>query len=159
LAEAESSYREVLAIREKLSVNPRGHLLLQLAGVLRNQGKAADADALFPQAIAAFRIQADGGEVDAQNALAWLLATQPDPKLRDGRRAVTYAEKAVVATRRENAEYLNTLAAAYAEAGEFVNAITVQKEAIALLRTEKEIEGYASRLKLYESSLPYRQSE
>jgi tetratricopeptide (TPR) repeat protein len=159
LAEAEASYREVLVIRQKLAANPRGHLLLQLAGVLRKQGKRSEADAFLLDAIGAFRKQADAGDVDAQNAVAWLLATHPSPQLRDAQSAVSYADKAVAATSRKNAGYLDTLAAAYAAAGEFAKAVAFQKEAIALLPAEKEIEDYASRLKLYESGSPYRESE
>ena len=60
---------------------------------------------------------------------------------------------------RANASYLDTLAAAFAEAGDFAKAVTVQKEAIALLRSEKEIQDYASRLKLYESNTPYHENQ
>jgi tetratricopeptide (TPR) repeat protein len=159
LAEAENTYREILMIRQKLSANPRGQLLMALAGVLRKQGKRSEADALLPSTVDAFRKQADLGELDAQNAIAWLLATHPEPAVRDGGEAVTYAEQAVAATRRANPEYLDTLAAAHAEAGDFAKAVAVQKEAMALLHTEEEKRGYASRLKLYESGSPYRERQ
>jgi serine/threonine-protein kinase len=51
---------------------------------------------------------------------------------------------------------MDTLAAAYAEAGQFTNAVRVQQEAIALLQNEPEKKDYASRLKLYENNSPYR---
>jgi tetratricopeptide (TPR) repeat protein len=50
---------------------------------------------------------------------------------------------------------LDTLAAAYAEAGQYTNAVKVQKEAIALLQNEEQKKDYASRLRLYESGSPY----
>jgi Flp pilus assembly protein TadD len=156
LGEAESVYREVLAIRKKLSANPRGQLLSALARVIRKQGKLAEADALLLEVLAAYRQQADLGEIGAQNELAWLLATHADPEVRDGRAAVQYAEKAVAAARPTNPSYLNTLAAAYAEASNFTKAVTVQKEAMALLRTEAERNDYVSRLKLYEANTPCR---
>ena len=53
---------------------------------------------------------------------------------------------------------LGTLAAAYAEAGQFTNAVRVQQEAIALLQNELKRKDYASRLKLYENNSPYRDS-
>jgi hypothetical protein len=65
----------------------------------------------------------------------------------------------VAATNRKAPYNLDTLAAAYAEAGEFTKAVSVQKEAIALLRDEKEKKDFASRLKLYESKTPYRDKE
>jgi TPR repeat protein len=101
----------------------------------------------------------ESGEAVDLNNLGWQLATCPHPEARDGRAAVIYAEKAVAATSRTNAFYLDTLAAANAEAGDFVKAVTIQKEAIALSASEAEKNDYASRLKLYESKTPYRQSE
>ena len=59
-------------------------------------------------------------------------------------------------TDRKEPNYLDTLAAAYAEAGQFETAVAVQREAILLLRDEKQKQDFASRLKLYESNTPYR---
>ena len=52
--------------------------------------------------------------------------------------------------------FLDTLAAAYAEAGQYDKAVSVQKEATALLQDEAQKQDYASRLKLYESNTPFR---
>jgi hypothetical protein len=84
------------------------------------------------------------------------LATDPDPKNRDGSKAVVYAEKAVAATSRTNDAYLDTLAAAYAEAGRFTNAIEAQQDAIILLHNDEQKRDYVSRLKLYQKNLPHR---
>jgi Lipoprotein NlpI, contains TPR repeats len=62
------------------------------------------------------------------NDFAWILATCSDKSYRNGFRAVKFAEKAVKASR--SAETLNTLAAAYAEAGRFDDAVRIQKESI-----------------------------
>jgi len=161
LDEAEPLLRQSVAIqREALGDEHLDRIwgLFNLERVLRKQGKLLDAKTTLRDAIKLFRNHAAAGR-HAQNEIAWLLATYPDPEVRDGRSAVTYAEKAVAATSRANASYLDTLAAAYAEAGDFAKAVTVQKEAMALLRTEKEIQDYASRLKLYESGSPYRERE
>jgi serine/threonine-protein kinase len=74
---------------------------------------------------------------------------------------VDLARRAVRATHQKKDSYLDTLAAAHAEAGQFAEAIKTQKEAMALLRgdEEREAKGYPSRLKLYQSGLPYRQSD
>ena len=93
------------------------------------------------------------------NNLAWFLATCNDPAIRDGASAINLAEKAVAATNRKEPNYLDTLAAAWAEAGQFAKAVTIQKEAMAVLRDGESREDYASRLKLYESNKPYRVSE
>jgi hypothetical protein len=62
-------------------------------------------------------------------------------------------------TNRRNPSCIGTLAAAYAETGQFEKAIAAQKEAIALLKTEEERNEYAPKLKLYEAKTPYRDKE
>jgi Flp pilus assembly protein TadD len=165
LVEAESLLRQGLAMHRKpLGNDDAGRMwrmwtLGSLERVLRQQGKLGDAKTTLRDAIELFRNEADAGDKASQNRLAWYLATYPDPEVRDGRSAVTYAEKAVAATSRANASYLDTLAAAYAESGDFVKAVTVQTEAMALLDKEIEKKDYASRLKLYESGSPYHEPE
>jgi tetratricopeptide (TPR) repeat protein len=62
--------------------------------------------------------------------LAWLLATNPDPKSRDGAEAVRLAERACALTERTIPALLDTLGAAYAEAGDFPRAINAIEEAL-----------------------------
>jgi TPR repeat protein/Flp pilus assembly protein TadD len=88
----------------------------------------------------------------AWNGLAWLLATCPDPKVRNGSNALIYAEMAVTSLR--NGNHLDTLAAASAEAGDFSRAVTLMHEAISL---EPNRAGWYSHLKLFESRMPFRQ--
>jgi hypothetical protein len=71
------------------------------------------------------------------NGLAWLLSTSRYPEVRDGRIAVAFAEKAAAATTRKDPAILDTLAAAYAEDGQFDKAVSTQKEAMAMLQDEK----------------------
>ena len=66
--------------------------------------------------------------------MAWFLATCPDATLRNGPEAVRLASHACAVTGRGNPELLDTLAAAYAEAGKFPEAINVAQEAIAVAR-------------------------
>ena len=66
--------------------------------------------------------------VEAMNAMAWLFATSPDDNLRDGLQAIRWAEQAL--TRRANSKHLGTLAAAYAETGEFPKAVAAVERAI-----------------------------
>jgi eukaryotic-like serine/threonine-protein kinase len=114
-----------------------------------------------PEATAYGEQEMEAGQTDSPdaanyNSLSWPLATDPDPLKRDGQKAVRLAEKAVAATHRRNASYLDTLAAAYAETGQFAKAISIQKEAIALSQGEQGNRVLASRLKLYENNSPYR---
>ena len=102
---------------------------------------------------------AENDDASSLNAVAWLLATCDDSAIRDGHRAVDLAEKAVAKTNRKDVTILDTLAAAYAEAGEFAKAVTVQKEAMALLNDQKQKADFTSRLKLYESNTPYRERQ
>ena len=62
------------------------------------------------------------------NNLAFLLATAPDAALRNGPEAVSYAEKACALTGQTNLATLATLAAAYAEAGRFNDAVTTAEK-------------------------------
>jgi len=95
----------------------------------------------------------------AANALAWLLATCPDPKIRDGREAARLALKAVSIDK--NAENLDTLAAAQARKGDFKSAVETQQAALDLLRKDKAeqatIEEFIARLSLYKEGKPYNE--
>jgi tetratricopeptide (TPR) repeat protein len=68
----------------------------------------------------------------ALNDLAWLLATRPEAEERDGARAVGFAERACELTQYRQTIMVGTLAAAYAEAGRFAEAVTTAERASAL---------------------------
>ena len=111
------------------------------------------------EAVKWFRKAAEGGDINALNALAWILATSQNSAIRDGASAMVFAEKAVDATNHKDPAALDNLAAAFAEAGQFEKAVSTEQEAIALLRTEPEKNDYRTRLKLFEAKLPYRAKE
>jgi tetratricopeptide (TPR) repeat protein len=92
------------------------------------------------------------------NELAWPLATSAEPEFRDGPTAVKLTKKAATNTGRTDVQILDTLAAAYAEIGDFTNAVRVQQEAIALLPKddENDSQGFKARLQVYQSGQPYR---
>lgn len=96
---------------------------------------------------------------NAANDLAWLLATSGDDALRDGPRAVLYAQRAVAESQARSAGTLDTLAAAYAEAGDFAKAVATARQALEIA-TEGGPGGLAddirSRLILYERREPFR---
>jgi serine/threonine-protein kinase len=94
----------------------------------------------------------------ACNSLSWLLATCPDPTLRDGHRAVLFGRRALAnANKPATAECLDTLAAALAENGEFAEAIATEREAISLIEDIDRRLNYERRLLHYENFEPYRE--
>ena len=150
LAEAEAHYREILATSASAStiLDP----MPRLCDALIRLGKRAEAEPLVQLLL---REAAKGGNMAVLNDIAWWLATALIQE-RGGATALRFAEQAVSTSGRTNAAYLETLAAAYAETGQFTNAVNAQKEAIALLKIKKQKEDYALRLNLYMSGVPYR---
>ena len=90
---------------------------------------------------------------------AWILATNPNASVRDGAEAVALAQRAVELSGGQEPAILDTLAAAYAEAGRFPEAVEVARKASVLaMRQNKEPLAEASKVKLhlYEAKKPYR---
>ena len=91
----------------------------------------------------------------AHNNRAWLWATCPAGKYRDGKKAVESAGKACELGEWKNAYQVDTLAAAYAEAGDFETAVKWQLKANALYSDAKDRENAEARLKLYRDKKPF----
>jgi tetratricopeptide (TPR) repeat protein len=92
------------------------------------------------------------------NNLAWLLATGPDGKFRNGPEAVRLSEQACKLTDYRQPVLLGTLAAAYAEAGDFTNAVAVTRSAIELATAAGNEQAAAMNrqmLKLYQAQRPF----
>jgi protein O-mannosyl-transferase len=133
-------------------IDPEAHYHLALA--LAKQGKAKDALAEYRAAI-----KARPDFPEALNNLAWLLATHPDLQLRNGAEAVDLAERACRLTGRQQAYMLGTLGAAYAEAGQFAEAVAAAEQAKALAEKANDAEAAAMNdklLALYRARQPYR---
>ena len=94
-------------------------------------GKASEAIAHWKKAL-----EIDPHDLNAQSNLAWVLATCPERAMRDGARAVQMAEDVIGRADAKNVVLLRTLAAAYAEAGRFPDAIATLQEAIVLARRQ-----------------------
>jgi Zn-dependent protease len=93
----------------------------------------------------------------AHNNLAWLLATCPVDSLRDGEAAVEHATWACEAAGWATPNCLGTLAAAYAEIGDFSQAVRWQERALADAAYRSNYgEEARERLRLYEQGLAYR---
>jgi tetratricopeptide (TPR) repeat protein len=87
---------------------------------------------------------------------AWLLATCPDAKYRNGREAVELAKEACEQDDWRDAKYIGTLAAAYAEAGDFDKAVETQVRANAMTDDEDARKKGKARLERYKRKMPYR---
>ena len=91
-------------------------------------------------------------------SLGWLLATCPNDRLRDGTRAIEHATKACELLDWGNALTMDALAAAYAETGDFKEAVKLQQRAIELGFADKnEADKARQKLMLYGAGRPYRE--
>jgi len=98
----------------------------------------------------------------SHNNLAWLLSTCPSEGRRDGERAIELARRACELTSWGNYAYIDTLAAAHAEAGNFGEAVKWQEKAGEMVKDRgfnQALGGCVERLELYRRQKPYRQVE
>jgi Flp pilus assembly protein TadD len=115
------------------------------------------------QAIAEYQIalQLDLNHPETLNNLAWILSVDPEATLRDGAQAVRLAEKACELTQNKQPMLLGTLAAAYAEAGRFTDAINTGEKArdLAAELGQKEVaEKNRKLIELYRSGKPFHEA-
>lgn len=137
-----------------------------------------DALRLFPQSLRAYHLRAglhylmgnykaavrdhveslkrDPRNAGTFNQLAWVWATAPDPEVRNGERARECATRACELTEWSEPGYLDTLAAAYAECGEFEEAVKWQRKVLALAGKSPAGAEYRRRLELYLQRKPAR---
>jgi tetratricopeptide (TPR) repeat protein len=139
-----------------VDLNPEQLLFhCNLAYALAESGHADEASAEYA---AAFRLYPDWPKAALREA--WNLATRPDARQRNGRQALRIAQQACQATHYAEPLGLDRLAAAYAELGQFDEAIKWQRQAVKLFSDDVPAEirkGVQERLHLYESHKPYRQ--
>jgi tetratricopeptide (TPR) repeat protein len=138
--------------REMIRLNPLfGETHLKLARLLQRNGDLEGAIVSMREAI-----RLDPKSDLPRNELAWLLATGPD-RVRDGKQAVEHATHACEVTGGLSVRHIDTLAAAYAEAGDFDRAVEFQSKALALPAFDKEYgKRGRMRLELYTQKKPYR---
>lgn len=89
--------------------------------------------------------------VSGFNDVAWVLAMSPDAGIRDGKRAVDFATKAVALTNRMDGNALDTLAIAWAEASDFAQAVTLEQQAIALSADRDRVD-FENHLKVFQAN-------
>jgi tetratricopeptide (TPR) repeat protein len=93
----------------------------------------------------------------ARNNVAWILATSPDPNMRNSSEAIRIAEELSSETNYSNPAVLDTLGAAYASAGRFAEAIEITQKALSLVDKNDEytLEQFHRHLDFYKVSKPY----
>src|SRR5437764_1515508 len=142
--------------RAALLIQPNNadcHTILAIA--LDEEGQSVEAVKHYEKAL-----QISPQSVSALNNLAWLLATGSNASLRNGARAIQLARQADQLSGGTNALVLRTLAAAYAEAGQFGKAIESARTAMQLGRSQRAdslVTELQQQIALYELALPYRE--
>ena len=147
--EAKEHFEKAAALDPK---NAEAHYNLGM--IYYSRGKGADAAAQWRAAV---RLQRN--QVAYLRPLAWLLATSPDVAVRDGAEAVKLAERAVE-MKPLDPNLIGTLAAAYAESGQFPKAVDNAERAMELAMKDSNFslaEELTDKLKLYRSSTPFRE--
>ncbi len=92
------------------------------------------------------------------NNLAWVLATSPDQQVRNGKQALELATKAAEKTKYKEAYILSTLAAAYAETGDFQSALKWSEKAVKL-SNDKQRAQLQHELESYQKHKPWREKQ
>jgi serine/threonine-protein kinase len=133
-----------------IEINPK----LAPAYLARGDAKRRTGDAEGAIVDYAHAIEIDPKLAAAYNKLAWALATAEQPSVRDGQRAVETALKACELSEWKNPAYVDTLAASFARAGNFGDAVKWQHRALESSRLAND-EKSAQRLRLYEEGKPW----
>jgi tetratricopeptide (TPR) repeat protein len=130
---------------------------VNLGNALLQKGRVREAIAHFQKEL---QIQPD--HIEVLNNLAWVLATGPQASLRNGNQAVELAQRANQITGAKNPNFLCTLAAAYAEAGRFSEAVETAQRALPLAEAQYNTalaDDIRSELNLYQSGAPFHLPE
>jgi len=149
----ETLYEQVIAVwPDGLSMNTKAEVHRKLALKASMLGK-------FDQAILHHKevLSINPHNEKPLNSLAWILATAADAKLRSPEDAIDYAHKACMLTDFEDALLLDTLAAAYASAGRFSEAVATAEEAVKLATDDESRQEFQERLNLFKAGKPYIQ--
>jgi tetratricopeptide (TPR) repeat protein len=136
-------YRRAAALRPD-NVEARANL----AQLLSIQGHPAEAAVEFSAALA---LNAD--MVQALAGLAWIRATAPDPALRNPAEALRLARRAGDITRHQDVTAIDALAAAYAAAGEFDEAVRVARSGLSIATAAGQqaiADRFGQRIELYQ---------
>ncbi len=134
----------------------------QTAAIYIERGDLWLAEGNFEKSAADYRsaVYTDKQSSAAFQRIAWMMATCPDIRYRDAKRATVFAQRAIQLLGKEHFRYLDTLAAAHANADEFDLAIKKQTIALKLAEgnaTGRELKHLKQRLKQYSRNIPHRE--
>ncbi|MGA2771338.1 MAG: tetratricopeptide repeat protein [Bryobacteraceae bacterium] len=150
--DAEGAIREW---RSALSIDPKyAEAHVSLGDALYAQGRTAEALAHWRDGL-----QLQPNDPPALRRVAWVLATSPDAAIRDGPEALAFAVRAMELSGGNDAQVLDTLAAAYAEKGQFADAALTARRAQARAAQENQpalARDIGVRIALYEAGEPFR---
>lgn len=148
LDDAISQYKKSLEIRPQLAEAD-----YKLGNIFAQQGREAEAISHYKSAL-----KTKPNHAPACNNLAWLLAAGSNPSLRDGPVAIQWAQRADQLAGGRNPVYLGTLAAAYAEAGKFDQAVKTIERALPLAAANAALSSALEKQKaLYQAGTPSRE--
>ena len=142
-------------LKKALEIDPNdADANYNLANTLLQLGRANEALAHYSKAV-----QLDPTDSQALNNMSWVLATWPDALTRDGAKAVELATRADSLTLSRSPIISATLAAAYAEAGRFADAVKAAEHALQLATAEGNLaraDSIRAQLESYQAGAAFR---
>ncbi len=147
--------RAIAAFDKALELEPNNPLVLRFRGdaklnISDHKGAVEDFEAALKQ---------NADDQGLLNNLAWVLSTSPNDEVRDGKRAVELATKACELSEFKLAHILSTLAAAYAETGDFEQAQKWAAKAVELEGEGEDSPQLAQELENYRQGKPFREAQ
>jgi Flp pilus assembly protein TadD len=145
----------IASLQEGLQIRPDNAGAYNCLGLIfLRQGQAGEAAADFQKAL---ELQPDNA--DAHKCLAWMLATCPEASVRNGARAIELAQQAEQLSGGKDPAIITILAAAYAEAGRFPEAVTTARQALQLAAIQTNtavVNALRAQIGFYEADTPFR---
>jgi tetratricopeptide (TPR) repeat protein len=149
----------IVQFQKALEINPNHtQTHANLGNAYYMKGKDAEALAQWREAL-----RTDPNLMALLSQSAWVLSTSPDASVRNGTEALELAQRAAQLSKEQDPSVLDTLAAAYAEAGKFPEAVETAQKALELAaqqeNAESLVEGLTARRALYQARTPFRDTQ
>lgn len=157
LADQKKNRRALELLEPLLEKDPNDLRLLRTQGqLLLSSGRHADAIRIMEDIV-----KKEPEDEVTLNNLSWVLSTSPDDSVRNGERALELAEKACELTEYQKAYILSTLAAAYAELGDFDKAVQWSEKSLEMSQDDENVaertDELQKELDSYKEKKPYRE--